>query len=120
MKYKILLIKNETLNESLIKEFLEKFNYEVDISINIEEAIYKILNIKYSLILLEIELLDDHGFEILEYLNKNKILIPAIILSKCSDIKTKLSAFKLGAVDYMVKPIDLDELEARIKIKLKA
>ena len=38
---------------------------------------------------------------------------------KILDSKTKISAFRLGAVDYMVKPIDLDELEARINVKLK-
>ena len=40
-------------------------------------------------------------------------------MSECTDSETKISAFRLGAVDYIVKPIDLDELEARIHVKLK-
>ena len=119
MNYKILVVENDDENSLNIKEFFEKKDYQIDISNSIEKATYKIKNIKYSVILLGTELLDFHGFEILIFLNKSKINIPIIIISKCIDSKTKISAFRLGAVDYMVKPIDLDELEARINVKLK-
>ena len=118
MNYKILVVGNDDESLSGIKEYLEKINYKVDISNSIEKAIYRIKNIKYSLILLKIELSDFHCFEVLRYLNKNKIFTPVIILSESSDLKTKLQAFRFGAVDYMVKPIDLDELEARTSVKL--
>ena len=59
------------------------------------------------------------GFEVLKFLNLNKINIPVIVISAYSDKNSKLQAFKLGANDYMVKPIDPEELEARIWVQLK-
>ena len=118
MNFRILLVENDDESASSIKEHLEMMSYYIDISNSVQEAIHRIKNIKYSLILLKIELSDFHGFEVLRYLNKNKIFIPVIVLSESSDLKTTLQAFRFGAVDYMVKPIDLDELEARISVKL--
>ena len=52
-------------------------------------------------------------------LNKNNVYIPVIVVSAYSEKSSKLLAFKLGAVDYMVKPIDPEELEARIWVHIK-
>ncbi|MBP9490950.1 MAG: response regulator transcription factor, partial [Aliarcobacter sp.] len=49
----------------------------------------------------------------------SKINIPVIVISAYSDKNSKLQAFKLGANDYMVKPLDPEELEARIWVQLK-
>lgn len=111
---RIFLIEKDEEYALTIKDFLEKSNYQVDISNNVEDTLYKINRIRYSLIIYDI---DFYGFEILKYLNK--IFIPVIIISKFSDSKTKLQSFKFGIVDYLIKPIDLDELEARINAKLK-
>lgn len=120
IKNKILIVENDDVNSSNIKDYFKQTNYEIDISNSVKDAIYRIKYFKYSIILLDVNLPDVDGFEILKFFNKSKIFIPVIVISYCSDLKTKLYAFKLGAVDYIVKPIDLDELEARIKIKLKS
>ena len=120
IKNKILVVENDDVNSSNIKDYFKQTNYEIDISNSVEDAIYKIKYFKYSLILLDINLPDFDGFEILKFLNKSRIFIPVIIISDCSDLITKIYAFKLGAVDYMIKPIDLDELKARVEVKLKS
>ena len=45
---------------------------------------------------------------------KNRVALPIIVISAYNDTQTKVQAFKYGASDYMVKPVDLEELEARI------
>ena len=50
---------------------------------------------------------------------KNRIDLPVIITSAYQETQTKLEAFRFGALDYLVKPFDLAELEARIRIQLK-
>jgi DNA-binding response OmpR family regulator len=60
---------------------------------------------------------DFNGFELLKNI-KNNISTPVIVISAFNDKQTKLQAFKYGACDYMVKPIDLDELEARIWVHI--
>lgn len=119
MEYKILLIEDDDSSALLIKEFLEEYDFKVDVSNTVTTAISNIKFEKYSLILLDINLPDFNGFEVLKYLNKNKINLPVIVISAYSDKNSKLQAFKLGANDYMVKPIDPEELEARIWVQLK-
>lgn len=119
MKYNILLVEDDDTAAFLIKEFLEEYDLKVDIANTVTTAISNIKFKKYALILLDINLPDFDGFEVLKFLNKNKINIPAIVMSAYSDKNTKLQAFKLGANDYMVKPIDIEELEARVWVQLK-
>ena len=119
MVYKILLIEDDEFTAGLIKDFLEEYNFKVDIVNTVTSAISNIKFEKYSTILLDINIPDFNGFEVLNFLNKNKINIPVIVVSAYSDKNSKLQAFKLGAVDYMVKPIDPEELEARIWVHIK-
>jgi len=67
--------------------------------------------------ILDMNLPDFSGFELLKNI-KNRISLPIIITSAYSDTKSKVLAFKYGASDYMVKPLDLEELEARIWVQL--
>ncbi len=119
MVYKILLIEDDEFTAGLIKNFLEEYNFKVDIVDTVTSAISNIKFEKYSIILLDINIPDFNGFEVLKFLNKNNINIPVIVVSAYSEKSSKLLAFKLGAVDYMVKPIDPEELEARIWVHIK-
>ncbi len=119
MKYNILLIEDDDKAAFLIKSFLEGYNFNVEIANTVTTAISNIKFGKYSLVLLDLNLPDFDGFEVLKFFNKNKIHIPVIIMSAYSDKNSKLQAFKLGACDYMVKPIDIEELEARIWVHLR-
>lgn len=119
MAYKILLIEDDEFTAGLIKDFLEEYNFKVDIVNTVTSAISNIKFEKYSIILLDINIPDFNGFEVLGFLNKNKINIPVIVTSAYSEKSSKLQAFKFGAVDYMVKPIDPEELEARIWVHIK-
>lgn len=117
--YEILLVEDEESSAFLIKEFLEEFGFKVDIQSSVTSAVSNIKFHNYSVILLDINLPDFSGFEVLKFLNNSKFNIPVIILSAYSDKNHKLQAFKFGASDYMVKPIDPEELEARIWVQLK-
>ena len=119
MKYNILLIEDDDKAAFLIKSFLEGYNFNVEIANTVTTAISNIKFGSYSLVLLDLNLPDFDGFEVLKFFNKNKINIPIIIMSAYSDKNSKLQAFKLGACDYMVKPIDIEELEARIWVHLR-
>lgn len=119
MKYNILLIEDDDISAMLIKNFLEESNFKIEIANTVTTAISNMRFERYSLILLDISLPDFDGFEVLKYINRNNTNIPVIIISALSDKNSKLEAFKLGANDYMVKPIIIEELEARIWVQLK-
>ena len=119
MKYNILLIEDDDITAMLIKNFLEESNFKIEIANTVTTAISNMKFERYSLILLDISLPDFNGFEVLKYINRNNTNIPVIIISALDDKNSKLEAFKLGANDYMVKPIIIEELEARIWVQLK-
>ena len=68
----------------------------------------------YDLILLDLNLPDMNGMEVLRTLRVAKIRTPVVILSGTSEIDTKVKTFSGGADDYMTKPFDKEELVARI------
>ncbi len=114
---KILLIEDDEISSELMKEFLTACGFEVEAVFNAVDGIDRLKYNNYDIMLLDINLPDFNGFEILKNV-KNSIFKPVIVVSACSDTKSKVSAFKYGASDYMVKPIDFEELEARIWVQL--
>ena len=115
---KILILEDDIETAQLMKDYLTECDFKVTINCTVTDAISNIKFNQYDLILLDLNLPDFNGIEILKFLNKNNITIPIIVASAYSDKKTKLKAFKYGAKDYMVKPIDLDELEARMWVHI--
>ncbi len=114
----ILIVEDDVESAVYIKEYLKDCAVEADIFSTATDAIFHIKFKKYDLILLDLNLPDFDGFEVLKFLNNEHHAIPVIVLSAYSNIDIKLKSFKLGAKDYIIKPIDLSELEARIWVHL--
>jgi len=117
IKTKILLVEDDELAAELITEFLEAREFSVTSVFTATDCVSRVKYGDYDILLLDINLPDFNGYEVLKSVN-TKVTIPVIITSAYSDIRSKLLAFKYGANDYMVKPIDLEELEARIWLQL--
>jgi len=117
VKTKILLVEDDELASELISEFLKDCSFEVETVFTATDAVSRIQYSGCDLLILDINLPDFNGYEVLKNI-KNRVSIPVIITSGNSDTKSKLMAFKYGASDYMVKPLDLEELEARIWLQL--
>ncbi len=117
-KNKILLIEDDVESALFLQEFLSEKGFDTEIFTTITDAVSRIVFNKYNLILLDLNLPDYEGYEVLRFLNSEKLNIPVIVISGYSDTQTKIKAFKFGASDYLVKPIDPVELEARIWVHL--
>ncbi len=116
-KTKILLVEDNELESELVYEYLIDCDFDVKTVFTATDSISHLKNDHFDILLLDINLPDFTGYEVLKSI-KQYISIPTIILSACSETQHKLLAFKYGANDYMVKPIDLEELEARIWLQL--
>jgi len=111
-KQKILIVEDDETALFLMEDFL-KDSFEVKAVTTVTDGL-SLLNIyKYDLLILDLNLPDFNGFDLLSNIRK-KVIIPTIFVSAYNDTKTKVKAFRYGASDYLVKPIDLEELEARI------
>jgi len=117
-KNQILLIEDDIESAVYLQEFLNERGLSTDIFTTITDAIFRIKFNNYSLILLDLNLPDYEGYEILKFLNSEKFNIPVIVTSGYADTQTKIKTFRFGASDYLVKPIDPVELEARIWVHL--
>ena len=115
---RILIIEDDVENSIYLQEFLEECSFFVDSFDNVTDAIARIGYRKYDLIILDLNLPDYDGYEVLKFLNQESYRIPVIVLSAYSELENKLKAFRLGASDYIVKPIDPNELEARMWVHL--
>lgn len=114
---KILVVEDEKNISGLIQDTLKLANYEVECSFDGEEALKKIKENKYDLILLDIMLPKLSGFEIVEQIQEIKV--PIIFLSAKNDVGTIVKGLKCGGQDYITKPFEPLELLARIELRIK-
>lgn len=114
---KILVVDDEDLIRSVIKEYCENSSYSVDEACNGAEAKKLLLNNKYDLLILDIMMPVMDGFSLLKEIPKEK-RIPTIVLSARGEEYDKLTGFDLGIDDYITKPFSPKELLARIKAVL--
>ena len=112
-KYTILIVEDDELASHLISDFLKTSGFIVECVYTVTDGISYLKNKHYDLLLLDLNLPDFNGFELISSI-KNKIAIPIIVTSAYNDTETKVKAFKFGVNDYICKPIDFLELEARI------
>jgi len=119
-KLKILLVEDDEFAAELIYDYFLDCGFSVVFTFNATDALDKLENNDlYDIVILDINLPDMDGFEIIKRIQNRQKNIPVIITSAYSDKNIKLRAFRYGASDYMTKPIDLEELEARVWVHLK-
>ncbi|SHG71528.1 DNA-binding response regulator, OmpR family, contains REC and winged-helix (wHTH) domain [Salegentibacter echinorum] len=116
---KILIIEDEQDMLDTMKNFLEKENFVVETAVSILEARDKIGIYEYDCILLDINLKDGNGLELLKDLKEKEIEDGVIIVSARNSLDDKLEGLNLGADDYLAKPFHMAELNARVKAVLR-
>lgn len=116
--YKILVIEDEVNLASFIKMELVHEGYDVDNSYDGKDGLEKALNTKYDLILLDLLIPNLSGMEVCRRIRKVKN-IPIIMLTARDSVMDKVSGFKIGADDYIVKPFAIEELLVRIEAILR-
>lgn len=114
---KILVVDDEALIRTVIKEYCSNNNYEVFEASSGKEALELLLKNKYDLMILDIMMPEMDGFSMLKELPKER-RIPTIVLSARGEEYDKLAGFDLGIDDYVTKPFSPKELMARIKAVL--
>lgn len=119
MSMKVLIVEDEYNLADVIKERLEKEKLTVDIVEDGEEGYYYASTNTYDLIILDVMLPNMSGFQILNKLRTDNINSKIIMLTARSTIEDKLNGLENGADDYLTKPFHMDELVARVNIKLK-
>lgn len=120
-KTKILMIDDNPSNLKLLTKILFEQSYGVRIAPSAKLGINSVMAEVPDLILLDIRMPDIDGYTLCQKLkaNDNTCDIPIIFISGLEDTMDKVKAFKMGGVDYIVKPFDTKEVIARIENQLQ-
>lgn len=118
MSYKILVVDDERIIVKGIKFSLEQENMFVDVAFDGEEAIHKLKNSSWDLVILDLMLPKLSGFEVCQQCREFSS-VPVIMLTAKGDDMDKIMGLEYGADDYVTKPFNILELKARIKAILR-
>ena len=119
MPGKILLLEDDRLFGETLVDFLEGEGYDVLHCIGAKDAIEATYRRKFDLYLLDVNVPDMNGFELLKQLRESGDETPAVYITSARDKEALAEGFGSGADDYMKKPIDLDELLLRVEAQLR-
>ncbi len=114
---KILYIEDEELMRKLVSSILSREGYEVDVVENGKMGLERLANSekKYDLVISDVMMPFANGFEILNAIRNMENPVPAIVVSNLTNEDMILEAFRMGASDYIRKPIMAGELLIRVK-----
>lgn len=110
MKPKVLIVDDDNLVGISLRKVLIKLGYDVDICMDGGQVEESIVLHTPDIILLDIYLTTHNGLEILKILQKKFFHIPVIMITAYADVKIAVEAMKIGAFDFLLKPIEIDQL----------
>ncbi len=114
-KVKILLLEDDHILCESLTEYLELEGYSVDRAHRGEEVFDLTFDTRYDLYILDINVPDINGFDVLKALKESGDETPAIYVTALTDVSSISKGFSIGAEDYIKKPFDPEELVIRIK-----
>ena len=115
---KIFLLEDDFLLNKIIKISLQNRGFFVDSFTDGYKAVDAILNSKHDLYILDLNVLGFDGHKVLEFIRKNDLNVPIIMISAEIDIENIKKSYTLGCNDYIKKPFDFEELFLRIQYHL--
>lgn len=116
---RILIIEDEVKLQKQIRQQLEGDGYMVDTCDNGEEGLYIASEYPLDAAIVDIGLPGLSGLEVIAALRKRGSLLPILILTARNSWQDKVSGLEMGADDYLVKPFQMEELQARLRALLR-
>jgi two-component system, OmpR family, response regulator len=115
----ILVVEDDEKLNQMVCSYLNNCGYAAKGCLNAADAYDEMYNSLYELIISDIMMPEIDGFEFAENIRRVNKRIPILFMSARDDILSKQKGFRLGIDDYMVKPINLDELFFRVQALLR-
>ena len=119
MRIRILLVEDERKLARVIERQIARAGYDVDVAFDGQSAIDRVLSGEYQMVVLDLNLPNKSGIEVLHELRSQSYLTPVLIISARDTVKDRVLGLEIGADDYLTKPFDSSELLARIQAILR-
>lgn len=108
----LLLVDSDRVFLRCLQRVMERRGYDVTACDALRHARTRVAQVEFDYALIEVRLSDGTGLDLLEELSNASVTTRAAILTAYGDIPTAVAATKLGAIDYMAKPSNVDEIDA--------
>jgi putative two-component system response regulator len=115
---RVLIVDDEPVVGELISDDLSELGYLCEVALDGKSALQKMAKEEFSITLLDIKLPEISGIDVLKEI-KSRYNTAVIMITAIDDVNTAVESMKLGALDYIVKPFNLDILNSRIKSALE-
>lgn len=118
---RILVVDDNALNCELMDAILSPHGYDVEYALSGQRALEMCESFRPNLVLLDVSMPDMDGFEVARRLRANDRtrVIPLIMVTALGDVQNRVDGLQSGADDYLAKPVDQQELLARVKSALR-
>ena len=116
---RILLVEDDISLAETLAEAITDQRYVVDIALDGESALDYIKSLDYDLLLLDVMLPDLNGVDLCQKLRSQGHQMPILMITALDTVRDKITGLDAGADDYIIKPVDLGELFARIRALLR-
>ncbi len=107
---KILLVEDDLTFAQMLQVFLQKHGHKVTSAQNVSSGLKLLEQNTFELLLLDYRLTDGTGLDVLAKTRDMGLSVPAIMMTSFNDVRTAVKAIRLGAFDYITKPVNPDEL----------
>ena len=113
-KKHILVVDDDDRIRDLLKEYLNSKNFIISTAVNAEMAKQKIIYFKFDLVVLDVMMPGQNGYELTKEIKK-KIKVPIILLTAKGEVENRIKGLEIGADDYIGKPFEPKELLLRVE-----
>ena len=116
---KLLLVEDNAELSRWLCRALRVESFEVDCAADADTAIWRLSDLRYDLVLLDLKLQHSDGRSVLRRLRREREPVPVLVLTASEEVDMKVECLNLGADDYVVKPFEVRELVARIRALIR-
>ena len=106
----ILLVEDDVAFSEMLKQFLKRHKYVVEVSYNIKNALQQLEKKNYDLVFTDLRLPDGDGIALLKQIKLSKKATPVVLMTSYAEVSTAVQAMKQGAFDYISKPFNPTEV----------
>lgn len=110
----VLIVEDEAIMRESMRDWLKDEGYDVETAERGEEALERIGEVDYGIVVLDMKLPGKNGLNVLKEAREKNPQLKGVIMTAYPTVETAVEAMKLGALDYLIKPVDPNALEKLI------
>jgi len=114
-KRRILVVEDDRFYQEICREVLEEEGYKIDMAFTGEEALVELRNFQYPILIVDLVLPGMDGLKVLSMAKQISASTDVILMTGYATVESAVKALKIGASDYLTKPVNPDELKLSIK-----